>query len=338
LVLEAEPEKASVHLLKHLCSAQYREFYEGKPDPVLTGPSEFGDALSDGPPIARGLEISDRVVILQREQGQSKPFGAATRLSDVLKELSLKRPGYLVIETDRPNEVATQLAEKAKPEQLDIHVVRPRVALEDLSTLVRVAFGFLEGGVKGTPDEVFLSHEKAYRTAIDKLVADSSYQNFVKRSQAGNGREDRVHFALKVFTVRDLAERYCLSRDLLSTRISTEVPVDRGVADVALDSHQYYEVETLFGAGVAPLKNLDETLEKYDAGRNVCFVLEPLSMLRHYHELRRRLRDWARDRRLGKVEVAIPNLSSRRLLTLEDVGRTPEFLRLRESLGMASAP
>ncbi len=125
-------------------------------------------------------------------------------------------------------------------------------------------------------------------------------------SRSRNNEESEVHYNLKLFTVKFLLESLGLKNkeDLPEMRKFVQVEHELGneaeiVPDIYIKNNaekfpnEVFEIETLFGQGILPIKKIDETIKKYEGQpiRRLNIVLENITLINHLHEIEGKLKN-----------------------------------------------
>lgn len=186
-------------------------------------------------------------------------------------------------------------------------------------------------------DELFGEAEKLFKDKLNK------YSNQLIRSEGKErspdmlvkespkvaddpvNNESPLHYNLKVFVVKSLAETEKYSLESIDTEEDTPTAHDsekRVIPDVQA-GNRVFEIETLYSSG-KPLTNIRRTIEKYkdhEPKPEVNIVLTNLDAFLWYKELKRFQKEVREDWELN-LRLKIPSLKEKRLLNIDNIRET----------------
>jgi|GEM_PF-2901210 len=153
---------------------------------------------------------------------------------------------------------------------------------EEREKISSASWGFLEpNGSWRSLSDYFSGYEKKFYNKLEKL-SETKYAISVRESAEDEegGRESNLHYLLKIFLVKYLKEKLKIEED-----IETETKRNGVIPDIFIPSENLaIEVETLYGTGIARLRRLGRTIEKYEGKGYKLWVVIPNLQLLLFHK------------------------------------------------------
>lgn len=145
------------------------------------------------------------------------------------------------------------------------------------------SWGFLEpDGSWRSLSDYFSGYEKKFHNKLEK-VSETKYAISVRESAEDEegGKESNLHYLLKIFLVKYLREKLKFEGEI---ETETERP-EKIIPDIFIPSENLaIEVETLYGTGMARLRRLGKTIEKYKGKGHKLWVVIPNLQLLLFHK------------------------------------------------------
>ncbi|MGC9124103.1 MAG: hypothetical protein ACP5IB_08600 [Thermoplasmata archaeon] len=173
--------------------------------------------------------------------------------------------------------------------------------------------------ISDTFDVYFNSQKKRYEeTLLQKINNNGNFKSilFTNRANIDNSdsKESNEHYILKAFIVylliNQIKKKYQNIKDEniyfkklfedIKQNIETEVKLGENIiSDIRYNKNIIYEIETLFGQGIYPIKKLQEKILKYinnsinkpNSITELHIILEPLTLIINLNEIKE-LKQW----------------------------------------------
>lgn len=242
-------------------------------------------------------------------------------LEERMEELFAQGFGFLVFYLKKDNLEFLRNSLGTKEQKIPkLIIVRGREQNEEeMERISGASFGFAVSepprGKWKTLSDYFSGYEKEFYNKLEKL-SSTKYAIFVRESvedEEGEGKESSLHYLLKIFLVMYLKEKLKLEN------VKIEEEIERGVIpDIFVPSKNLaIEVETLYGTGVAILRKIGRTVEKYKGrGYELWVVMPNLQLLmfkKHLKEIKKAFNDEI------KLEFYGVDLSKHAIISLNDL-------------------
>ena len=144
---------------------------------------------------------------------------------------------------------------------------------DEIEKISSASWGFLEpNGSWRSLSDYFSGYEKKFYNKLEKL-SETKYAISVRESAEDEegGKESNLHYLLKIFLVKYLREKLKIEGE-----IETEKEKEGIIPDIFIPGENLaIEVETLYGTGMARLRRLGKTIEKYKEKRYKLWVVIP---------------------------------------------------------------
>ena len=304
------------HLVRVICRELYREARGGLPEPYeITSEERLRNF------ILAGERFQDRIVVFD---GVLDGLVERERLENLcrcaFRELFSQSLGFIVVISEDPVKLSNRLKELCFPYMpVIVDMSSPGVKGGSLlfCNTVKVLWGIRSMGCHPvfSVNEVVSNAERRFNDTLREMMALEKYLNLAKRGV----NESEEHFALKVLAFKHLVE----VENLDLARIKTEEKVSgQVVADLYVEGRGLaVEVETLYGAGPAPLLNVRDSVLKYRGSgiREVWVVLRNLPVALYLTDLLRLRKFLREEMRPMQVEFYVPSLEERRLVSLDEI-------------------
>ncbi len=330
LVLSEPEEDAFDHAIELICREVYRERSEGEPQPSKrTERDEIRDFENFG-----SLEGQINTVDFSEATRYNSDQIDWDKLVNRLRESFAQGYGFLIFNT--PEQFAgeflfdllEQIGEKGGIQPRLHGIGLKRLSNELKKEIAELCWGLVDldqqrdvdfGQETDTLNGLFQAAEQRWREDLWGL--ETSSYTWVD-PHGGENESDR-HYLMKMFTVKHLIE----NEGFDESQIQTESRENGGIPDIQVGS-RYFEVETLFGTGLPPVK-LHQTVKKYRGqADHVEIVLPSLALLRH-HTTIKKIQQRYQDRfgidttfytlNLGDEKlVSLPELEDERLTELRE--------------------
>lgn len=330
------PDEEYEQTLHTLCREQFRQLNGGKPLATLLADSE-GDTLESTRVQNRIIsyddassedyfefvsEISDNEIRTALEEGELDLSKLTSRIDEFFSETL----GYLLLFADE--QYAPALYDYLTStddirETTQVLSARPRPLPEDVKReLVRLAWGnvYLESQSQKL-DRLFHTGADVFRESIQP---SGTLEEITAHNE---GKESRLHYWIKCFTVDALLKRDGVtiqeeSRIDLKERIPTETELQGGSnprPDIYHEpTGEVYEIETLYGTDH---KKITRTIDRYEGVnvKRVNVVLPNLTCLRNLSDILRKTQEKPGEMFHNEVQFWTLDTVERELLPLEDV-------------------
>lgn len=290
-----EDGDAYIETLRTICTRVLRENVGGKGrQPKFSQiTKEFEEEIT------KWMRGEDNVFTVQLSSEDWDKFNKEKgwdHIEDRLAELPRERFGFIIFNQriERPLHAPIINTLYIKPRRLNIELHKK---------ISSIAWGFVDvNDTEGSFDYIFDIARNRFEREIKSI--GEPYRTATKRHIGGNESDD-LHYPLKLFSVKYLAEEMGLGKEIvkINEKIHTEEPYgdfpEEKYPDiyVSRDAEDFndnvFEVETLFGSGEFPLESrIDETIRKYESKSpiKVNIVLDNLTMLRHMSGLKEKLK------------------------------------------------
>lgn len=156
---------------------------------------------------------------------------------------------------------------------------------DEIYKISSASWGFLEPwGLWRSLSDYFSGYEKEFHNKLEKL-SEMKYTIYVRESAEDEegGKESNLHYLLKIFLVKYLKEKLKIEED-----IEIETKRNEVIPDIFIPSENLaIEVETLYGTGIATLRKLGKTIEKYEGkGYKLWVIMPNLQLLLFYRDVK----------------------------------------------------
>ncbi len=297
IIVETHPDKYE-YIVATICREIYREKRgRNPPQPILVKTVEDFD-------FEFRADISDQIIIVEN-----------AKYSEVLKRVLSKLPfsslGFLILVTDKPEELevmikkniptAEEFLVRVEPTKIDEKVKNKIIEFVKGSKLFK-SYSFGEDFMKAVNDfekrlMEYLNFSKAPKEL--KVV----WHKLVAKSPDDSEQASEEHSAMKSFVWQYLWRKYSKVPHLED---------ERGV-DVSI-YNENYEIETFFGCGEPIAKLTEKMKKKFTRNDKIVFVLRNISILIHAKDLKTFRKTW---RDLGyDVEIVGINFDKRNLIPI----------------------
>lgn len=345
--------------LQLLCRELYRQYEAGIPTGRIRDEGgRLGNQLTAGGYI-QFIDESDGRFLNTGKTADSTGSGSSwSRVGRRLQEFDMQGLGFLIVQVPAGAGRAfmKKVERHVRPHRPQSIVLQPRLHRGEYSTQasyldhavsqIEAIWGYPDlqpqfepdttGGEPAamTFDSLFtLGERRAWARLqeglskpLDDGLITQSPAVAVNRHQIGSGQESQLHYALKVFVVRNLISEAGVHLRDITTEKDTPVAQDsttNSIPDVQVGG-SVFEVETLYGTG-QPVLSVTETVDKYQstAVDDVNVVLPPIGAALHYNALRQ-LKTELTDTRPLNIQFRIPVLKHGELHSVERLWSTVE--------------
>ena len=205
-------------------------------------------------------------------------------LEERIEELALQGFGFLVFYLKKENFdfLCNSFGIKEHKIPRLILIRGKELKEEEREKISSASWGFLEpNGSWRSLSDYFSGYEKKFYNKLEKM-SSSKYAISVRESAEDEegGKESNLHYLLKIFLVKYLREKLKIEGE-----IETETEKEGIIPDIFIPSENLaIEVETLYGTGIARLRRLGRTIEKYEEKGYKLWVVIPNLQLLLFHK------------------------------------------------------
>ena len=177
------------------------------------------------------------------------------------------------------------------------------------------SWGLLEpNGSWRSLSDYFSGYEKKFYNKLEKM-SSSKYAISVRESveDEEGGRESNLHYLLKIFLVKYFREKL-----KIEGKIETETEKEGIIPDIFIPGENLaIEVETLYGTGIATLRKLGRTIEKYEEkGYKLWVVMPNLQLLLFSKDIREVIRTF--ENKIKELKFFGIDLDKQELVPLDE--------------------